>query len=92
MGTFRPCKQLLYVSDTLQCKTPTGGHHALVWMFGFRMAGFMLSGSGIRVFLFGNMGLGWGGWGKVQFNDGERWGCGRDGVWRGTGVVEYVVY
>ena len=53
----------------------------------FRMAGFMLSGSGIRVFVLGNMGLGWGGWGKVQVNDGGGWGCGRDGVWRGTGVV-----
>ena len=26
----------------------------------------MLSGSGIRVFVLGNMALGWGGWGKVQ--------------------------
>ena len=43
------------------------------------MAGFVLSGSGIRVFVFGNMGLGWGGWGKVQVNDGGGWGCGRDG-------------
>ncbi|KAK2172845.1 hypothetical protein NP493_925g02011 [Ridgeia piscesae] len=46
-------------------------------MVGFRMAGVMLSGSGIRVFVLGNMGLGWGGWGKVQVNDGG--GCGRDG-------------
>ena len=38
------------------------------------MAGFMLSGSGIRVFVLGNMGLGWGGWGKVQVNDGGGWG------------------
>ena len=29
-------------------------------MVGFRMAGFILSGSGIRVFVLGNMGLGWG--------------------------------
>ncbi|KAK2194169.1 hypothetical protein NP493_2g18052 [Ridgeia piscesae] len=61
-------------------------------MVGFRMAGFMLSGSGIRVFVLGNMRLGWGGWGKVQVNDGGGWGCGRDGVWRGTGVVVCVVY
>ena len=47
----------------------------------------MLSGSGIRVFVLGTMGLGWVGWGKVQVSDG-----GRDGVWRGTGVVLYVVY
>ncbi|KAK2191793.1 hypothetical protein NP493_45g03001 [Ridgeia piscesae] len=43
-------------------------------MVGFRMAGFMLSGSGIRLFVLGNMGLGWGGWGKVQVNDGGGWG------------------
>ena len=54
---------------------PLLGHHALVWMVGFSMAGFRLSGSGIRVFVLGNMGLGWGGWGKVQVNDGE------GGVW-----------
>ncbi|KAK2143053.1 hypothetical protein NP493_4671g00001 [Ridgeia piscesae] len=54
----------------------------------FRM--FLLSGSGIRI--FGNMGLGWGGWGKVQVNDGGGWVCGRDRVWRGTGVVVCVVY
>ena len=47
----------------------------------------MLSGSGIRVFVLGIMGLGWCGWGKVQVNDGGGWGCGRDGVWRGTGAV-----
>ena len=64
---------------------PLLGHHALVWLLGFRMAGFMLSGSGIRVFVLGNMGLGWGGWGKVQINDGGGWRCGRDGVWTGTG-------
>ncbi|KAK2179666.1 hypothetical protein NP493_479g02004 [Ridgeia piscesae] len=46
-------------------------------MIGFRMAGFLLSGSGIRVFVLGNMGLGWGGWGKVQVNDGGGWWCGR---------------
>ena len=33
---------------------PLLGHHALVWLLGFRMAGFMLSGSGIRVFVLGN--------------------------------------
>jgi len=27
------------------------GHHALVWLVGFRIAGFMLSGSGIRLYL-----------------------------------------
>ena len=48
----------------------------------------MLSGSGIRVFVLGNMGLGWGGWGKVQINDGEGggvvgMGCGGG---RGGGV------
>ncbi|KAK2193629.1 hypothetical protein NP493_11g13003 [Ridgeia piscesae] len=52
------------------------------------MAGFMLSGSGIRVYVLGNMGLGWGGWGKVQVNDGEGggvvgMGCGGG---RGGGV------
>ena len=52
----------------------------------------MLSGSGIRVFVLGNKGLGWGGWGKVQVNDGGGWGCGRDGVWRGTGLVLCVAY
>ena len=39
---------------------PLLGHHALVWMVGFRMAGFVLSGSGVRVFVHGNIGLGWG--------------------------------
>ena len=34
----------------------------------------VLSGSGIRVFVLGNMGLGWGGWGKVQVNDRGRVG------------------
>ena len=67
-------------------------HHALVRMVGFRMAGFMLSGSRIRVFVLGNVELGWGGWGKVQFNDGGWCGCGRDGMWRGAGVVGYVFY
>ena len=33
-------------------------------MVSFRMAGIMLSGSGIRVFVLGNVGLGWGGWEK----------------------------
>ncbi|KAK2186755.1 hypothetical protein NP493_190g05005 [Ridgeia piscesae] len=61
-------------------------------MVGFRMAGFMLSGSGIRIFVLGNMRLGWGGWGKVQVNDGGGCGCGRDGVWRGTGVVVCIAY
>ena len=39
--------------------------------------------------MLGNMGLGWG---EVQVNDGGGWGCGRDGVWRGIGVVVCVVY
>ena len=44
----------------LRCSAkPLLGHHTLVWMVGFRMAGFMLSGNGIRVFVLGNMGLGW---------------------------------
>ena len=38
---------------------PLLGHHALVLMVGFRMAGFMLSGSGIRVFVLGNVELRW---------------------------------
>ena len=59
---------------------PLLGHHALVWLLGFRMAGFMLSGSGIRVFVLGNMGLGW-----VGKSTNQGWGCGRDGVWRGMG-------
>ena len=54
-------------------------------MVSFRMAGFMLSGNGIRVFVPGNMGLGWGGWGKIQVSDWGGWGCGRDRVWRGQG-------
>ena len=37
---------------------PLLGHHALVWIVGFRMGGFVLSASGIRVFVLGNMGLG----------------------------------
>ena len=63
------------------------GDHALVRVVGFMMAGFMLSGSGIRVFVHGNVELGWGGWRKVQFNVGGWCGCGRDGMWRGAGVV-----
>ena len=58
------------------------GHHALVWMVGFRMTGFVLSGSGIRAIVFGNMRLWWGGWGKYV-SDGEcggvvGTGCGGD--------------
>ena len=49
---------------------PLLGHHALVRVVGFRMAGFTLSGSGIRACVLGNVELGWGGWGKVQFNVG----------------------
>ena len=44
--------------------------------------GAVLSGSGIRVFVLGNMGLGWSGWGKVQVNDGV------GEVWYGLGVEE----
>ena len=33
------------------------------------------------------------GWiGKVQVNDGGGWGCGRHGLWRGTGVVVCIAY
>ena len=39
---------------------------ASVWLVGFRMASFVLSGSGIRVFVLGNMELGRGGWGKYR--------------------------
>ncbi|KAK2157636.1 hypothetical protein NP493_1861g00043 [Ridgeia piscesae] len=56
------------------------------------MAGFMLSGSGIRVFVLGNNGLGWVGCRNVHVNDGEGLGCGRDGVWRGTWVAVCIVY
>ena len=42
------------------------GHDALMWLVGFRMAGFVLSGSGIRVIVLGNMGLWSGGWGKYR--------------------------
>ena len=49
-------------------QNPPLGHHALVWLVGFRMAGFVLSG--IIVFVLGNMGLGWGGWRKVLVSDG----------------------
>ena len=61
-------------------------HHALVWMVGFRMAGFMLSGSGIRVFVLGNVELGWGGWGKVQVN-----GVGVVGMGCGGGLGWWVM-
>ena len=57
---------------------PLLGHHALVRVVGFRMAGFMLSGSGIRACVLGNVELGC--------------GCGRDEMWSGAGVVGYVVY
>ena len=49
------------------------GHHALVLVVGFRMTGFVLSGSEMRAFVLGNMGLGWGGWGKYV-SDGGGWG------------------
>ena len=69
MLQIRPAIQAIL----LYSAKPLLGHHALVWLLGFRMAGFMLSGSGIRVFVLGNMGLGWGGLWKVQVNDGGGW-------------------
>ena len=51
---------------------------------GFRMAGFMLSGSGIRVFVHGNVELGWGGWGKYNSVLGD--GVGVVGVGCGGGL------
>ena len=61
----------IFDSDSDGCNArPLLGHHALVRVVGFRMAGFMLSGSGIRACVLGNVELGWGGWGKVQFNVG----------------------
>ena len=42
--------------------------------------------------MLGNVELGLGGWGKVQVNDKGWCGCGRDGMWKGAGVVGYVVY
>ena len=68
---------------------PLLGHHALVWMVGFRMAGFILSGSGIRIFVLVNMGLGWGKWGKVQVEGGGVVGMDVEGD-RG-GVVCYLL-
>ena len=50
------------------------GHRALVWFVGFRMAGFILSGSGLRVFVLGNVLLG---------VDGEKSVLGRDAVGAG---------
>ena len=65
------CLILILILILIVCSTkPLLGHHALVRVVGFRMAGFMLSGSGIRVCVLGNVELGWGGWGKVQFNVG----------------------
>ena len=49
------------------------------------MAGFVLSGSGITVFVLGNVGLGWGRWGKVQVNDGEGGGVVGTGCGEGQG-------
>ena len=60
-------------------------HHTLVWMVGYRMAGFVLSGSGIRVFVFGNMGLGWGGSGKYTSVMGEGGGVVGTGCGGGHG-------
>ena len=69
MAKFRPL--LSIDSDYDGCSArPLLGHQALVRVVGFRMAGFMLSGSGIRACVLGNVELGWGGWGKVQFNVG----------------------
>ena len=47
------------------------------------MAGFMLSESGIRVFVLGNMGLGWGGCGKVHGGGWGVVGMGCGGGWGG---------
>ena len=52
-------------------------------MVGFRMAGFVLSGSEITA--LGNMGLGRGGWGKVQDNDVGGWGVVGTGCGGGQG-------
>ena len=49
------------------------------------MAGFMLSGSGIRVFVLGNMGLGWAGWGKYKPAMGEGGGVVGMGCGKGLG-------
>ena len=41
-------------SDYVVAQNPHwGGHYALVWLVGFKMAGFMLSGTGIRMFVLG---------------------------------------
>ena len=58
----------------------------------FRMAGFMLSGSRIRVLVLGNMGIGWGGWGKVQVNDGEDGGVVGTGCGGGQGWMDGWIY
>ena len=52
------------------------------------MVGFRMAGSGIRVFVLGNMGLGW--VGEKYKSMMGRVGCGKDWVWP-SGVV-YVVY
>ena len=57
---------------------------ALVRVVGFRMAGFMLSGSGIRVFVLGNVELGWGGWEKLNSMLGD--GVGVVGMGCGEGL------
>ena len=47
----------------------------------------MLSGNGIRVFVPGNVVIRVGWMGKSTNQLWGGWGCDRDGVWRGTGVV-----
>ena len=84
--------QNYFVNLNLNCLSakPLLGHHALVKVVGFRMAGFMLSGSGIRVFVHGSVELGWGGGEKYNSMLGDDvgvvgMGCG------GLGVVGYIV-
>jgi len=64
------------------------GHRALVWLVGFKVVGSMLSGSGMRVFVLGNLRLGWSGWEKYRsvlgrVGDAIGVGCrGGQGWWR----------
>ena len=51
-----PLARPILILILMICSTkPLLGHHALVRVVGFRMAGFMLSGSGIRVCVLGNV-------------------------------------
>ena len=72
---------LISYSDFFSAK-PLLWHHAL-WLVSF-MAGFRLSGSVIRVFLFRNMGLGMG---RLEYRSVMGEGGGMDVEWnRGGGV------